>query len=219
MKKLFFLLFTLVFSLQAAVVQLHDNTSSSIESAIEYLEDPNGNLSLKEVQKSSFTPYAKERSINFGFTDSAYWFKINLKNLTPVDDIHWWLKIDYPLLELIDLYLMDSNGRLIKHKRTGTSQPFTSREVALNHFIIEIPMQHKSDATLWIRVKTQSSMQLPMTIMDTKTLLEDVETNHFLVGIYYGIFIIIFFYNVVLLFYSKDKNYLRSLLQISKSAL
>ena len=209
MKKLFFLLFTLVFSLQAAVVQLHDNTSSSIESAIEYLEDPNGNLSLKEVQKSSFTPYAKERSINFGFTDSAYWFKINLKNLTPVDDIHWWLKIDYPLLELIDFYLMDSNGRLIKHKRTGTSQPFTSREVALNHFIIEIPMQHKSDATLWIRVKTQSSMQLLMTIMDTKTLLEDVETNHFLVGIYYGIFIIIFFYNVVLLFYSKDKNYLR----------
>lgn len=212
MIKLFILFFTLFFSLQAAVLQLHQNSSSSIETAIEYLEDRDGNLSLKEVQKTSFIPYTQERSVNFGFTKSVYWFKIDLNNLNPNQNKKWWVKIDYPLLESIDLYLIKNSGEILKYQRMGTSQPFASREVASHHFISELPLKNVVDSTLLLRVKTQSSMQLPLSIFPSEELLAEMERNNFFVGIYYGLFIIILLYNIVLFIYTRDLNYLRYIL-------
>lgn len=212
MIKLFILFFTLFFSLQAAVLQLHQNSSSSIETAIEYLEDHDGNLSLKEVQKTSFIPYTQERSVNFGFTKSVYWFKIDLNNLNPNQNKKWWVKIDYPLLESIDLYLIKNSGEILKYQRMGTSQPFASREVASHHFISELPLKNVVDSTLLLRVKTQSSMQLPLSIFSSEELLAEMERNNFFVGIYYGLFIIILLYNSVLFIYTRDLNYLRYIL-------
>ena len=212
MKKLFFLFFTLFFSLQAAVLQLHHDSSSSIETSIEYLEDREGKLSLKEIQKSSFAPYTKERSVNFGFTQSVYWFKIDLNNLSPNQNKKWWVKIDYPLLESIDLYLIKNSGEVLKYQRMGTSQPFHAREVASHHFISELPLKNIADSTLLLRVETQSSMQLPLSILSSEALMADMEQNSFFVGIYYGLFIIILLYNIVLFIYTSDLNYLRYIL-------
>lgn len=206
---LFLFLFVCSLFLQAAPLQLQNDTVEPIETSVSYWEDKEGSASFEEAKKTPFTPYTKERNINFGFTDSAYWIKIDLHNPTPSDDAHWWLKVDYPLLESIDVYLLNPNGQLIKHKRMGTSQPFASREISSNHYITELPLNQTSNATLLVRIKTQSAMQFPFTIMSSKALLEDVENGHFMVGVYYGIFIIILFYNLVLLLYTKDTNYLR----------
>lgn len=219
MKKLFFLFFTLFFSLQAEVLHLHDNTSSSIEASIEYLEDRDGNISIEEAQKSSFTPYTKERSVNFGFTQSVYWFKVDLKNLNPGINKKWWVKIDYPLLECIDLYLIKSDGRILKYQRMGTSQPFRSREVVSHHFISELPLKNVADSTLLLRVDTQSSMQLPLSILSSEDLFAEMEQNNLFVGIYYGLFIIILLYNIVLFIYTSDRNYLRYILFLASFIL
>lgn len=219
MKKLFFLFFTLFFSLQASVLQLHDDTSHSIESSIEYLEDRDKNFSLQEVQKSLFTPYTKERSVNFGFTQSVYWFKIDLNNLHPSHKRKWWIKIDYPLLESIDLYLIQRDGKILKYQRMGTSQPFRSREVVSHHFISELPLNNVSDSTLLLRIETQSSMQLPLSILTSEDLIAEMEQNNLFVGIYYGFFIIILLYNIVLFIYTRDRNYLRYILFLASFIL
>lgn len=219
MKKLFFLFFTLFFSLQAEVLHLHDNTSPSIEASIEYLEDRDGTISIEEAQESSFTPYTKERSVNFGFTQSVYWFKVDLKNLKPGINKKWWVKIDYPLLEYIDLYLIKSDGRILKYQRMGTSQPFRSREVVSHHFISELPLKNVADSTLLLRVDTQSSMQLPLSILSSEDLFAEMEQNNLFVGIYYGLFIIILLYNVVLFVYTSDRNYLRYILFLASFIL
>lgn len=176
------------------------------------MEDVDGNLSMKEVLKTSFTPYVKERSVNFGFTKSVYWFKIDLNNLHPSHNRKWWMKIDYPLLETIDLYLIGSSGEILKYQRMGTSQPYESREVISHHFISELPLKDITDSTLLLRVKTQSSMQLPIAILSSEDLFSEIEQNNFFVGIYYGLFIIILLYNIVLFIYTSDQNYLRYIL-------
>ena len=177
------------------------------------MEDKQGNLTYRQVQHESFTPYNEEHSINFGFTKSVYWFKMDIQNFSS-GDICWWMKIDYPLLELIDIYLIAPDNHLIKHQRMGTSQPFASREIASHHFISELPLHDIANATLLIRVKTQSSMQLPLLILPSSGLTEDIEQNNLFVGIYYGIFFIVLLYNIVLFVYTRDRNYLRYILFI-----
>lgn len=212
MKTLFLFCFLFFSLLQGAVLELQDENLHSIEGDISYLEDREGNRSIQEIQHSLFIPYEKERSVNFGFTKSVYWFKIKLDDLNPRHNRKWWMKIDYPLLEMVDMYLIDSSGTIVKYQRLGTSQPFKNREVQSHHFISELPLHTLSDNTLLLRVKTQSSMQLPFSILSSEYLFSEIEQNNFFVGIYYGIFIIILLYNIVLFIYTHDLNYLRYLL-------
>lgn len=214
LKKLIFLIIVFAVALQAYTLPKQHEVPQSIEKSISYIEDTEGNLTYQQVQQASFTPYTKERSVNFGFTKSVYWFKIDLQNFTSHDDICWWMKIDYPLVELIDMYLISPDNTLIKHQRMGTSQPFASREIASHHFISELPLHNIANATLLIRVKTQSSMQLPLMILSSDGLIEDIEQNNLFVGVYYGIFFIVLLYNMVLFIYTRDSNYLRYILFI-----
>ncbi|HZF70327.1 sensor histidine kinase [Sulfuricurvum sp.] len=219
MKKLIFLFIVFTYTLQASIHVLQDALQSPIEKSISYMEDSKGDLTYQQVQYSHFIPYTQERSLNFGFTKSVYWFKIDLQNRSAKDDTHWWIKIDYPLLELIDIYLIGPDHRVIKYKRMGTSQSFASREIASHNFISELPLQNISNATLLIRVKTQSSMQLPLAILSSEKLLEETEQNNLFVGGYYGIFFIVLLYNIVLYIYTRDQNYLRYILFITSFIL
>ncbi|MFY9143178.1 sensor histidine kinase [Sulfuricurvum sp.] len=214
MIKLFFFSLLCVFSLHSSVLSLQNGVSAPIEGAISYLEDPQGNLTYQQAEHAVFTPYTQEKSVNFGFTDSVYWFKLELKNFTSISDTHWWMKIDYPLLEKVDLYLLTPENILIKHHTMGTSQPFDSREVSSHHLISELPLKNITEATLLIRVQTQCSMQLPLSILTSEELMAEIEQNNLLVGLYYGIFLIVLLYNIVLFIYTLDAHYIRYILFI-----
>lgn len=219
MKKLIFLFIVFTLSLQASIHVLQNPLQLPIEKSISYIEDTKGNLTYQYVLNTSFTPYTQERSLNFGFTKSVYWFKVDLQNTAFLSDTHWWVKIDYPLLELIDIYLITPDHRVIKHQRMGTSQPFASREIASHNFVSELPLHNIKNATLLIRVKTQSSMQLPLAILSSEQLLEETEQNNLFVGGYYGIFFIVLLYNIVLFIYTRDLNYQRYIFFITSFIL
>jgi len=211
-KNSFFFLILFSLTLQASLLTIQKEVVNPVEGSISYCEDVNGDLNFEQLESEKFTLYTQERSVNFGFTKSVYWFKIDLHNLSFLEDTHWWMKIDYPLLESIDIYLLKPDGTLIKYQRLGTSQPFRDRDIGSHYFISELPLKGVADSTLLLRVKTQSSMQLPISIFSSETLLEDLEQNNFFVGIYYGIFFIVFLYNAVLFIYTRDHNYLRYIL-------
>ncbi len=211
MKKLIFLFFLFTIALQASFVTLEKGILTPTKGLISYFEDIQGNFTFEQIKGKQFTPYTKERSVNFGFTQSVYWFKINLHTASSADT-HWWMKINYPLLESIDMYLLQSDGRIIKYQQMGTSQPFSSRDISSHYFISELPLYNITDSTLLLRVKTQSSMQLPLSIFSSECLMEELENNNIFVGIYYGFFFIVLLYNAVLFIYTMDKNYLRYIL-------
>jgi signal transduction histidine kinase len=213
-KKLFFLFLFLLLSLQASALSLREGVPATVEGSVSYLKDTEGTLTYQQAQQGVFTLYTQEKRVNFGFTDSVYWFKIDLHNLSSNSDARWWMKIDYPLLEQVDLYLLTPENQLIKHHTMGTSQPFASREVASHQLISELPLKHITDATLLIRVKTQCSMQLPLSILSSEELMVEMEQSNFYVGLYYGIFFIVLLYNIVLFIYTLDGNYLRYILFI-----
>lgn len=209
MKTIIFLWIIALFSFTLNALTLEKEGIPVLQGNISYFEDKEGSLSFEQIQSENFTLYPKERSVNFGFTKSVYWFKIDLHNRTLYDDIDWWVKIDYPLLECIDVYLLKSDGELLKHQHLGTSHPLTSRDVVSHYFISHLPLKEVDESTLLLRVQTQSSMQLPLSIFSSTMLMEELEQNNFFVGIYYGIFFIVLLYNMVLFVYTRDRNYLR----------
>ncbi|MGA9045046.1 sensor histidine kinase [Sulfuricurvum sp.] len=204
-------LLSLAAALFAQSSSIQRDESPSLKGHIYYYEDAAGTLSWQEASQKSFQCYPKER-INFGFTSSVFWFKINVSTIVQNDSVQRWLMIAYPLLNEIDLYHLDGNGHLIEYKRLGTSVARQDREYPMRNFLTDLALEKDSHSTLLLRVKTQSSMQVPLSISTTAQILSDVESGNLRIGIYYGIFLIIFLYNALIFMYTKDSNYLRYIL-------
>lgn len=98
-----------------------------------YLEDPDGKLRIGDVldgrtaQAFVQSPMARP---GFGFTNSAYWFRVEASNVdASVQD--WLLEVQYPLLDEIDVHLVyPGQARCVAQGRrypavraTGTATP------------------------------------------------------------------------------------------------
>lgn len=213
--KVLFLLF-LFNGVTSADVILESKNQNIELLGVPFLEDKEGRLTLKEAQNKQFS-VQEEKIASFGFTSSVYWFKISLTSRENARAYKWWLDIGYPLLDEIDLYICDDKDELIVHKKSGKARPFSERELNDRHFIFQIDTLEKQ--TLYLRVKTQSSMQVPMSILSSEELFVDMQYLLILSGVYYGIFILIFFYNLVSFIYTRSRKYFLYLVFISSFIL
>ena len=88
MKNSFFFLILFSLTLQASLLTIQKEVVNPVEGSISYCEDVNGDLNFEQLESEKFTLYTQERSVNFGFTKSVYWFKIDLHNLSFLEDTH-----------------------------------------------------------------------------------------------------------------------------------
>ncbi len=205
----FFLL--LATALEAKTLHLCSDSSYDLAPYVSSFEDVNRDLNLSNVLHQSFIPN-KKKSVNFGFTHSAYWFKVEMDRDAHAAHKEWWLSIEYPLLEKIDIYLLSTKGEVLFQDTMGSAQLSVHDKVPLHNYVTQLMLEDIPDSTLIIRVQTQGSMQVPLTMHSSGGLFSEIEYSSLAIGLFYGIFIVIFLYNIVIYFYTKDKNYLRYLL-------
>ncbi len=210
MKRLL-LLFMFVFTLflpasDASVITFSDKVIGNASQKISYLEDKDGKFSLTEVKKLPFQTCSSDEP-SFGFTDSAYWFKLSVYPDTSALSEIWWMGITYPLLDDIKFYLLDAQGRLKVEKQSGDLYSFFERDIANRYFYFKLPFTSSEPYTIYLRIHTEGAMQVPIEFENSKTLSEDNQLRWLLSGLYYGIFIIIFFYNITMYFYTREHTY------------
>ena len=66
-----------------------------------------------------------------------------------------------------------------------------------------------------MRIKTDDGMIFPVTLWDTMAFTEKMQKENFLFGIYYGIILVMVLYNIFLLIFTRDRNYLSYILYIT----
>ncbi len=218
MRYLFQIVFTLVlFSTLSYAEYVLEEKNQNIELlGLSYFEDKEGTLSLEEVQKQDFLVH-DDNVMGFGFTSSVYWIKFSTSLQDKSSLEQWWLNVSYPLLNKLDLYICDENDKLLELKKSGKARPFKDREVKDRNFLFQINSAAKQN--LYLRVQTQSSMQIPLSIQSTQNLFETSQMALILSGIYYGLFILIFIYNFISFVYTRSRKYFLYLLFISSFAL
>lgn len=199
------------------MVVLTDATPSvTLSSHVQYYHDAAAQDSLREVAhklvQNRFVRLPDE-SASFGFQPGAYWFHVRLLNLSQREQ-RWLLVQQYALSDYIDVYANFADGRT-QHWRGGDTLPFSQgRSISYRHpnFLIELPREQPVD--VFVRVQSQSSMQVPLTLY-TQTAFSEMSRDAQLgMGIYYGILLALFFYNMVLWLTLRDASYFWYLLHI-----
>jgi signal transduction histidine kinase/CheY-like chemotaxis protein len=186
------------------------STQTALGNNAFYLEDITGEYSLSdivELDESNFELLTEE-SLNKGFTDSTYWVMFSLlDNTVDKKTQSWKLETTYPLLDHLDIYVVDKYKN-IEHIKLGDSYLYSQRPIDHRNFIVPISLYDNERKDIYVRISTSSSMQVPIFIWHPDYFFEAHSTEQYGLGLYYGMMLVMFFYNFFLWFSIRDPNYL-----------
>jgi two-component system, sensor histidine kinase LadS len=164
------------------------------------------------VSRGKFKPLPYGNA-TFGFNKGAHWLHASLRNRGHSEQ-RWLLVLEYPLLDYIDVHVRYANGDT-RHFTSGDMQPFSSRSISYRqpNFWIELPRNEKVE--LLVRITSKSSIQAPLVLFTPTAFAENERDSQFVIGIYNGIIVALFFYNLVMWLLLRDQNNLWYVLHIT----
>ncbi len=206
------LCFTGSISVQAAVNNVQLEAGKKLI-ALEYLRDDSGTLSLDALldDAASETPSHSWETLvdstpNFGYTQATYWLRFHLVNESAqrADQV---IEISYPQLDYLDVYELRPGQPPVKAS-LGDRQPFSQRLVDHPNFLIPFEMASGAQVSFYLRVQTQGSLQLPMSLWQNTAFFLAIGEEDQIHSFYYGVLSVIFIINFFVYVALREKTYL-----------
>lgn len=186
------------------------------------LADPQRDYSIDEITSGiSDIPWENAThdrdTVNYGYTDSVYWFRFQIQN-TASDHQRFNIDIGYPVLDYLDVFIAHPHSE-IRLLELGDKRPFGDRPVSHRNFIIPLALDSNELITVYLRVESTSSMQVPITLLRDKTLLKNAQLNLLGLGLYFGTMGVMVMYNLFVFLSVRESNYLYYVLYVAAIAL
>jgi two-component sensor histidine kinase len=182
---------------------IYNSTSGDINvgSSLEIYEDSTNLLTINEVSKlNSFINYNKDIP-SFGLSKSTFWAKFDFINNSEFDDFILHIdKVD--VLKLV-VYYKDANDNFIEQTATKNTRSFSKKS-----FLYNLHLENNQIKTIYIQFKTNWSVVFPVMIDHKYFTYEKLFNDELINGMFTGIFLVMFFYNLFLYFSIRDKSYL-----------
>lgn len=188
-----------------------DNESKFFNPAlyISYLHDSDNVLTIEDILGENHTmdfTQNREETIQFGFEKTTYWLRLRVRNFT---DVSPYLEIENQELDSIEYFLVDNEGKLVHKAFTGNSVKIADRSLKTSRFLIDMQLSGNEPYTCYVRISAQpASIVLPMRIASLEKFFETINVDNIWQGIYFGLVVFMFIYNLFLYLSIKDTSYL-----------
>lgn len=190
-----------------ALVLADPPSARNIGLAVDYLEDPDGQLAIGEVVSAApdrFRP-SHQAVPNFGITRSVYWMRFTLVN-PGRGPLFFDLVVAYPQLDEIILFRPVGGGGY-SGVMSGDRRPFLERGVPDVRFVFPL-RQDPGAVTYYLRIRTITSLRVPISVISREETNRDAVRDAGLTGLYYGVLIIMMVYHFFIFFSVKSREYL-----------
>ncbi|TZF82582.1 histidine kinase [Pedobacter sp. BS3] len=177
--------------------------SGGLVYSIKVLEDKDGRLTINNISNQKFQPLLTNAP-NYGLTNSVYWFKIDMINHTNEQD--FLFKIQNATISNSIFYTV--NHGLINTQVIKNTTPLKQREFNSQYPLFKVTLLPDSALTCYLRISSNNVMDLPMSLKSDVSILDDINLDQWFFGIYSGIILIMFLYNIFIYLTVKDDQYL-----------
>jgi diguanylate cyclase (GGDEF)-like protein len=175
---------------------------------LQYIEDRDKKITITDLLDDGQRFNWQESDVevlNFGFTKSVYWFRFQIIN-TIQTDINHMLQVGYPLLDKVEIFII-KDGKIDKQIATGDKNEFSSRIIPHRTFLIPFESRPNETLTFYLKIKTTSSLQVPLYLWEAKQFfIKDLDTL-FIQGLFIGIMLVMILYNIFIFFSVREKSY------------
>ncbi|MDX1693128.1 MAG: 7TM diverse intracellular signaling domain-containing protein [Ketobacteraceae bacterium] len=177
---------------------------------VQYLEDPAGDMTMDEAYQAfragRFSTH-QGSSLQFGYSQSVYWVAFEIQNRLSGAHRHL-LEVRYPPLDYIDMSLI-KDGEVLDRQRGGDQLPFHERYYETRFHLFPVALQEPGRYQVLMRFETESSYSLPLVFSSDITYIESSHFDQIMMGIYYGICVGLFAYNLFLYLTIRESLYLK----------
>lgn len=166
------------------------------------LADPNQSLSIEEVQKKKYqTKFVKNKRNNYSYTTKgAVWLKFTMKgNLG-----QYLIEAKEIPLEQLTLYQPLANGKYQKIPR-GTH---FSRDFKSTYMLFPITLQNKQPHTFYIHATSEGHVRVRILAGTKQAFFNKNHSQDLFQGFFYGALIILWLYNLIICFTTRDLSYI-----------
>lgn len=173
------------------------------------LEDPTNKLHYADVEAKPdlFKPMTQQ-TLNVGPSASSFWLKLRVVSKTQSE---WFLHVKAPFLRQVDLYVQTrpSYDNWINHITTvGSALRYHDRPVLTNQTILPLHLIRKDTTTIYLRVRSNSIIRVPLEISTMQHIYENSQENDIAHGFYFGLIAALIIYNLFVFISIRERTYL-----------
>jgi signal transduction histidine kinase/DNA-binding NarL/FixJ family response regulator len=168
-------------------------------------EDRTGNASIEEVLSKNFIKNTSDVP-NLGISSSAFWIRFQVLNNSNTAELLF--ELAYPMLDEVELYDITDRAKISLSGSMGDRKIFSERHFNHPNFLFPIQIPLKNSRTYLMKVRAGEQIMLPLDVGTYKEIFDSTITLDTAWGIYFGIILVMVFYNLFIFFSVKDKVYL-----------
>lgn len=138
-------------------------------------------------------------------TKGTVWAKFSVFNSSA--DSMFYLDLQYSNISELTLYKL-SQGQLHMIDSTGNNIAVSKHSEKRRDFIFRLLLKEKDTSVFYLRIKSRHPVLIPLFIKNEAQLNETISIENLIFGLYFGIILSLFLYNIFLLISTKDLSYL-----------
>lgn len=195
----------------AAIIALDEVPAfSHADGFFQHFEDASGKVTLPALLENAraFPFDVGDGSVlNKGYSHSAFWLKARFSLSAQAGArMERYLELDYSLLDDLQYYVVNQ-GVVEQQWHTGDHQPFDSRPIRHSRFLFPLTLQPGDEKTVYLRVASSSSLRMQLNLWEPFAFHQAERIHLLLDGLYFGILLLMLFYNFCLLISVRDISY------------
>ncbi|WP_410328122.1 response regulator [Marinobacter sp.] len=177
-----------------------DRSTSSIRnlgSCVRYLEDPGQSMTFREVQALEPGAFTRHEGgvLNFGYTESAYWTRMELEPRSGAARTDWILELALPLVDQVNLFLV-RDGKLVDQRQAGYQDNWKERDLAVPNPTFRLKLAPDTVNTVYLRITNTNTFRLPISLWHPDSYIEKVSVDEAVRGVLLGAVMAILAYNM-----------------------
>lgn len=183
----------------------HTSSGDWLTPHLQYLEDPQGQLTLEDMSRPEVaalfkSPGDPKQTLNFGITQSAYWVRLPLQQAANNDD-DWLIELSYALLNKVTFYAPG-----VEPVVTGGDYPIATRPFFDRYFVFPIKLK-ATQQHYFLRIESDNSITLPLRIWTERDLIPRVQQNLAIQFLYFGSMMGLALFTLFMYFLARDKRH------------
>ncbi len=201
---------------EPVIVYVQSNNVQSIGKYVSILEDSTSKMTITDAIKASAFKPSISNVPNLGVSPSAFWVKFEIENKSQQSNL--LLEFDQPTVDEATLYTLNADGK-IAEQAEGEFKTYNERRYNNQNHVFDLDIPIGETRVFYLRVKSGEQMVLPMFVGDTKPVLESLMDRDVIFGLFFGIILVMLFYNLFIYFTTRDRGYLYYVFYIFALAL
>jgi len=148
------------------------------------------------------------KKINLPGQPKPVWVRFGVHREAGDPATQWVLGIDWPVQKSVDFHQFDpDSARWVATRSAGLSRPASDQLLKAPSLLFPLELGSAQRAIVLLRVQTDSQFVLPLTLWDEKELQASLYDHAVLMGLLFGILGVMFFYNLSLFIFTRERSF------------